>query len=615
MDFRHKRRTAGAAGPASHSMGEEASLKKHPLPNSMVIRMMQDEAAEQEADRLSQGVSSSTQDALREEMGRRLGADFSSVRFHNDSVSADRGQSMGARAWAQGSDIYFGRGGFSPSAAAHELVHTVQQGAVSGNVSRSIPLGTVQMLPEDGEDEANENLRRKLNRSNPAVIQQTILESFGSRYGEKVYKDIERPLKDMIKKGAGNQIPGYTQTLGIRFMVEGAEQNYSLKEILREIAEKPIQTRGDAIDRSREYRGMINALTKKLGNYGLEALAISTDLLNRPPKFSHPENQMRVSNSKRAYQVSEDRMTADKFNPYQDPELARIQTAIDHASTHKEAYAIFSRFTGNPYGKYIEKQKVQNTDLKLFKNKLKHMSRVVRDYPELRGMIGNMEAIPQNGTAVMAAGRTYGGLKKADFSYNPNIDREGMEAEIFRGKIAREIKYHNAITGDLDHGGTHEMGHVLASLMVKGEIGPELRQNADRHDFENDVVNNVLTTRGILTEEEQKDPENGLKYYEEDGSHSMGENFTSDHYKGQINTNDSNIIKSKKLTSRYGRTDKTEFFAEAFNDVYTHGAKARKTSVEIVKEYERRQTERQREEIMNKPRRSFFRWIADWFKF
>ena len=72
---------------------------------------------------------------------------FSGVRFHSDANSVNRSQLIGARAWAQGKDVYFGKGGFSPSVAAHELVHTVQQGAVSGNVSESMPMGAVQMIP------------------------------------------------------------------------------------------------------------------------------------------------------------------------------------------------------------------------------------------------------------------------------------------------------------------------------------------------------------------------------------------------------------------------------------------------------------------------------------
>ena len=136
---------------AAQNIQEKASPKNDTLPNSLVMRVMEEEAAENEANRLSQGVTSSTPDALREEMGSRLGADFSDVRFHNDSASLYKSDAMGARAWAQGSNVYFGKGGFDPQVAAHELVHTVQQGAVQGNVSESMPMGTVQMWPTDEE--------------------------------------------------------------------------------------------------------------------------------------------------------------------------------------------------------------------------------------------------------------------------------------------------------------------------------------------------------------------------------------------------------------------------------------------------------------------------------
>ena len=49
----------------------------------------------------------------------------------------------------------------------------------------------------------------------------------------------------------------------------------------------------------------------------------------------------------------------------------------------------------------------------------------------------------------------------------------------------------------------------------------------------------------------------------------------------------------RKPTSTYGSTNAGEFFAEAFADVYAHGNQARPMSIAIVKEYERRQKERQ----------------------
>lgn len=107
----------------------------------------QQEHAESEADRLSAGIGSvRTPDAVKAAMGQKLGADFSDVRFHADASAANLADGIGANAYTTGRDVYFGSGGFDPSTAAHELVHTVQQGAVSGAVSTvSAPAGGVQM--------------------------------------------------------------------------------------------------------------------------------------------------------------------------------------------------------------------------------------------------------------------------------------------------------------------------------------------------------------------------------------------------------------------------------------------------------------------------------------
>ena len=56
-------------------------------------------AAEDEADRLSEGITSGTPDSVLREMGSRLGSDFSSVRFHSGPDSVRRNESMGARAF------------------------------------------------------------------------------------------------------------------------------------------------------------------------------------------------------------------------------------------------------------------------------------------------------------------------------------------------------------------------------------------------------------------------------------------------------------------------------------------------------------------------------------
>ena len=99
---------------------------------------------------------------LRRFMEPRFGADFSAVRVHTDEESGRLAQRLGARAFTTGEHVFFGRSQYQPDTdagrelIAHELAHTIQQGAAprnERNVQRSeeIPLtpqprGLVQRL-------------------------------------------------------------------------------------------------------------------------------------------------------------------------------------------------------------------------------------------------------------------------------------------------------------------------------------------------------------------------------------------------------------------------------------------------------------------------------------
>jgi len=103
--------------------------------------------AEAEADRLSANISAASPEGVKRDLGRRMDADFSGVRFHTDAGAVAKADAMGARAFTSGADVYFGEGGFDPAVAAHELVHTAQQGMVAAGVeTMATPVGGVQML-------------------------------------------------------------------------------------------------------------------------------------------------------------------------------------------------------------------------------------------------------------------------------------------------------------------------------------------------------------------------------------------------------------------------------------------------------------------------------------
>ncbi len=72
---------------------------------------------------------------VRQPMEGALGADFSAVRVHSGPDSVGLNRSMQARAFTVGSDIFFARDEYRPETTpgrrllAHELTHTIQQGA------------------------------------------------------------------------------------------------------------------------------------------------------------------------------------------------------------------------------------------------------------------------------------------------------------------------------------------------------------------------------------------------------------------------------------------------------------------------------------------------------
>ncbi|AOY81877.2 MULTISPECIES: DUF4157 domain-containing protein [Moorena] len=71
--------------------------------------------------------------SIRKPMEQSFGADFSGVRVHNDAQSDQLNQSIQARAFTTGKDIFFRQGEYNPGSRggqeliAHELTHVVQQ--------------------------------------------------------------------------------------------------------------------------------------------------------------------------------------------------------------------------------------------------------------------------------------------------------------------------------------------------------------------------------------------------------------------------------------------------------------------------------------------------------
>ncbi|MFI6055599.1 aldo/keto reductase [Streptomyces violascens] len=118
-------------------------------------------------------------DSTRTDMEARLGADFSSVRIHDDSGAKASAAEVGARAYTSGDHVVIGEGGADKHTLAHELTHVIQQrqGPVSGSDRGD---GLRVSDPADRfEREAEANARRAM--SGEAPVQRAATVSDGGR--------------------------------------------------------------------------------------------------------------------------------------------------------------------------------------------------------------------------------------------------------------------------------------------------------------------------------------------------------------------------------------------------------------------------------------------------
>jgi len=93
----------------------------------------------------SKGQGSALPASTQQFMESRFNADFSGVRIHTGSYAENLSSNIHARAFTHGNDVYFNNGKYSPDTAdgslllAHELTHTIQQGASKTNSINTTP--------------------------------------------------------------------------------------------------------------------------------------------------------------------------------------------------------------------------------------------------------------------------------------------------------------------------------------------------------------------------------------------------------------------------------------------------------------------------------------------
>jgi len=103
----------------------------------------------------AKGGGQSLDSDLKQSMGQAMGADFSGVKVHTDSQSDQLNQSIQAKAFTTGSDVFFKQGEYNPSSKsgqeliAHELTHVVQQTGSSKDSQAQVLMRCPGNRPDD----------------------------------------------------------------------------------------------------------------------------------------------------------------------------------------------------------------------------------------------------------------------------------------------------------------------------------------------------------------------------------------------------------------------------------------------------------------------------------
>ncbi len=169
--------------------------------------------------------------SARVHMENRMGADFSKVRIHTGQESHDANTSIGARAFTHGNNIYFANSQFNPDTKsgqhllAHELTHTIQQGA-SPATAGSV---TILQRSADSSDHFNNSSVHADSRGPPLqtksagiTIQCSLVDTAVSRIGEllndlpSITEGLEGAKRWLMNKAQrfASFIPGYA-ALGV----------------------------------------------------------------------------------------------------------------------------------------------------------------------------------------------------------------------------------------------------------------------------------------------------------------------------------------------------------------------------------------------------------------
>ncbi|HAT65140.1 MAG TPA: hypothetical protein DCS66_11150, partial [Flavobacteriaceae bacterium] len=155
----------------------------------------------------SKGGGSNLSQRTQQEMDSSFGANFSNVKIHTDSQAIQMNQQLGAHAFTNGNDIYFNEGKYNPETPsgkhllAHELTHTIQQGASSTSIQKFAPEAKT-VTPETAGEKPNDGAQVE-GKANTKIDNDPNVEE-GDDLSEEEKREKESPNRGEVHQEKGS---------------------------------------------------------------------------------------------------------------------------------------------------------------------------------------------------------------------------------------------------------------------------------------------------------------------------------------------------------------------------------------------------------------------------
>lgn len=201
----------------------------------------------------SKGGGQAMEPEAKQEMESGFRRDFSGVRVHTDSQAVQMNKDLGAQAFTHKNNIYFNEGKYQPDTEqgkhllAHELTHTVQQGAASAEKSQ------VQREVEQAQDAVSS----EENEVNPAAPTTDPFFEPTDRSQEKSPGEFEQESGQAVKNQLEKETNQAVSEVPVKPIIEEGKPTVLEAQNPENDSEKKIELAEESATESTDIEGMI----------------------------------------------------------------------------------------------------------------------------------------------------------------------------------------------------------------------------------------------------------------------------------------------------------------------------------------------------------------------